>query len=271
MTEVIDVEAIEERGSALDKYIPEIRRTPEQVKVAIESVERLLHDHMREKIDYGKIPGTPKPTLYKAGAERLSRFFGLGAIVEQVRATERWPESDDDQGFLLYTYRVGIGPITPEGVIPIAWCEASANSRERKFVKVPVYEVANTLMKMSQKRAYVGAVLMATNTSDFFSQDLEDLPPEMLGEDKPKPQVKPKPIPTPMTGGLDDMGEGGPEDVVLPWGNKHRGETLGEIMKADPSYLTWLAKALAKKEADGELPDDQVSLKSAVDLIVENL
>jgi len=252
MTEVIDVEATE--MVTLTDYIPEIRRTPEQVKASIESLEALLRDHMRDKIDYGTIPGTPKPSLYKAGAERLARFFGLGAQVEQIRSTERWPEEEDDKGFLLYTYRVGIGPITPHGVVPIAWCEGSANSRERKFAKVPIYDAANTLQKMAQKRAYVGAVLMATNTSDFFSQDLEDLPPELIS--------KHVPIPTPMAGTE-------PEDIIMPWGKKHMGEPLGKIHAEDPGYLKWLKKALIEKEEKGDLPHDQLPLKAAVDALLE--
>lgn len=33
----------------------------------------------------------------------------------------------------------------------------------------------NTVMKMSQKRAYVGAILMATGASEFYTQDVEDM------------------------------------------------------------------------------------------------
>lgn len=34
----------------------------------------------------------------------------------------------------------------------------------------------NTLQKMAQKRAYVGAILIATGGSEFFTQDVEDMP-----------------------------------------------------------------------------------------------
>lgn len=37
---------------------------------------------MDEDIDYGKIPGTPKPTLFKPGAEKLALAYGLAARVE---------------------------------------------------------------------------------------------------------------------------------------------------------------------------------------------
>lgn len=246
MSEVIDVEAIEESSKALatlSDYVPEIRRTPEQVKIAIENVESLVREHMREKVDFGTIPGTPKPSLYKAGAERLARFFGLGAVVEQTRAVENW-----EDGFLLYQYKVGIGPITPNGVVPIAWCEGSANSKEKKYANKPIYDVANTLMKMAEKRAYVGAVLMATNTSDFFSQDLEDLPKEMFHE-----QAQPV-----------AAASGKPEDMVLTFG-KHQGKTLGAIKAESAQYITWLNGQLQAKADAGTLPEEQYALKAAVE------
>lgn len=46
-----------------------------------------------------------------------------------------------------------------------------------KVYAVPNPDVAdqvNTMQKMAQKRAFVGAVLIATNASDYFTQDIED-------------------------------------------------------------------------------------------------
>ena len=61
----------------------------------------------------------------------------------------------------------------------------------------------NTALKIAKKRAHVDAVLTATAASDIFTQDVEDLPPEMLNPAKPegrasdkKPEIPPaKPIP----------------------------------------------------------------------------
>jgi hypothetical protein len=47
-----------------------------------------------------------------------------------------------------------------------------------------VADVVNTLQKMACKRAYVHAVIGATRSSDLFTQDVEDLPPEVFGEPK---------------------------------------------------------------------------------------
>src|SRR5918993_3090889 len=39
-----------------------------------------------------------------------------------------------------------------------------------------IADQVNTIQKMSQKRSLVGAVLLAVNASEFFTQDVEDLP-----------------------------------------------------------------------------------------------
>jgi len=36
-------------------------------------------------------------------------------------------------------------------------------------------DIVNTVQKMAQKRAFVGAVIIATNASEYFTQDLEDM------------------------------------------------------------------------------------------------
>lgn len=55
------------------------------------------------------------------------------------------------------------------------------------------WDLDNTLIKMACKRALVAAVLNGTAASDIFTQDVEDLPPDMLGSKKEEPiDVTPK-------------------------------------------------------------------------------
>jgi len=39
--------------------------------------QEFVRDYMEEGTDYGTIPGTPKPTLYKPGADKLCELYGL--------------------------------------------------------------------------------------------------------------------------------------------------------------------------------------------------
>ncbi len=44
------------------------------------------------------------------------------------------------------------------------------------------YSLVNTLQKMGAKRSYVHAVIAATRSAGIFTQDVEDLPPEVIGQ-----------------------------------------------------------------------------------------
>jgi predicted RNA-binding Zn-ribbon protein involved in translation (DUF1610 family) len=66
-------------------------------------------------------------------------------------------------------------------------------NQETGQVKNPdVAELTNTILKMSQKRALVAAVLIATNASDYFTQDLDDFVTGEIIDGTVKPEM-PKP------------------------------------------------------------------------------
>ncbi|MGB8191044.1 MAG: hypothetical protein WCF67_03950 [Chitinophagaceae bacterium] len=44
-----------------------------------------------------------------------------------------------------------------------------------RIINPNVMDQKNTIMKMAQKRAFVGAILLATGASEFFTQDIEDM------------------------------------------------------------------------------------------------
>jgi hypothetical protein len=159
--------------------------------------------------DYGVIPGTKKKSLLKPGAEKLLRLFGLGA---RNRLADK--EFDRVANFAMYTYRCEVYHLRTNVVI--AECEGSVNSQEVKYrertvwrkkklpngkevsesVKedTPVCDILNTIMKMAQKRALIGATILATSASDFFTQDMEaDEDPEMTkAQETAPPTSEPK-------------------------------------------------------------------------------
>ncbi len=140
---------------------------------------RILRDFVRAElkdgIDFGQIPGTPSPVLFQPGAQKLAGLFKLGSRI--VGSSQ---EIDREHEFAIFTYRIELFHL-PSGVA-VAQCEASANSSESKHQRKKALDILNTLQKIAQKRAFVGAVIMATGASDFFSQDLED--------EKPNPAPK---------------------------------------------------------------------------------
>ena len=71
-------------------------------------------------------------------------------------------------GWICFTQKGGCGAKFSEG-------DNSIESQPRGQVKNPnIADQVNTLQKMAQKRAYVAAVLLATNASEYFTQDIED-------------------------------------------------------------------------------------------------
>jgi hypothetical protein len=119
--------------------------------------------------DFGVIPGTSnKKVLFQPGAQKLARLFNLRC---EKACTDR--TIDKENGFAMFTYKATVF----RGDKIIAECEGSANSAERKYQKQAIPDILNTLQKMAQKRAFVGAILEACAASDFFTQDIEDMVP----------------------------------------------------------------------------------------------
>jgi hypothetical protein len=150
-------------------------------------LREFVKSQLKEGIDndFAKIPGTNKKTLLKPGAEKLMQLFGLGSSL-----TRTLYEIDRNGNFAMIAYKCEVFHLRTGA--KICECEGMANSQEKKYategkwekgpngkdvknqVEKPVYDVINTLMKMAQKRALVGAVIQATAAGDFFTQDMED-------------------------------------------------------------------------------------------------
>ncbi len=85
---------------------------------------------MVENTDFGTIPGTPKPSLFKAGAEKLCTFFGLSPQFILQECIEDWNGTDHrGESFFYYRYKCRLersGRVIGEG-------EGSGNSWESKY------------------------------------------------------------------------------------------------------------------------------------------
>jgi hypothetical protein len=151
------------------------------------AVQEVMKGVMKEGTHFGTIPGTPKPSLWKAGAEVLCMTFRLAPMLESHVTV------DDPEGEWTYSgHRRDGAPIVGNcvgffeveavctihgpGGDPLSRCSSRCNNREAKYRGLSLYDVRNTVQKMAEKRAFVSAVLMATGASDIFTQDIEDFP-----------------------------------------------------------------------------------------------
>lgn len=149
-----------------------IERAISHYSILTEFVSRVL----KEKIDYGIIPGTKKPTLYKAGAEKICQLFNLRPEFTCITQIEDWSgkQHDLDEPLFFYRYRCQLFYPKFNGQ-PVGEGTGSCNSLENKYRGENWrFELVNTVEKMAFKRSLVAAVLVTCGASQHFSQDLED-------------------------------------------------------------------------------------------------
>ena len=164
--------------------------------------------------DYGIVPGCDKPSLLKPGAEKINMLMGVATGYEIMSK-----EEDFDKGFYAYNIRCFLskgGMVICEGV-------GSCNSKEKKYISQDPHSIANTILKMAKKRAYVDATLSLASLSDIFTQDIEDMP-ELAIQSGPTNR--------------DNQGKA-PADIVLTFG-KYKGKTVSEIYSSDKGYFDWM-------------------------------
>lgn len=177
--------------------------TAADVRAQVNLMQDVMQEVMKDGTHYGKIPGTQSKSLYKAGAEKLMATFRLAAK----------PEVEDLSENGEIAYRVTVSLLTANGTFVGAgigecssaeekyswraavhkkeWDATPENRRRVKYyrdgkevqqVRTNPADVANTILKMAKKRAQVDAVITATAASDIFTQDIEDLPEEVVAE-----------------------------------------------------------------------------------------
>jgi hypothetical protein len=160
------------------QVVPELQISIGEAKQRIEMLQQFVKEMMVPGIDFGLIPScSNKPTLFKAGAEKLTDVYGFSKQLEIVNRVEDW-----EKGFFHYEVKVTLvskrnGHIEAEGI-------GSCNSKEKKYKSMDSFSIVNTILKMAKKRAIVDAVLSATRSSGLFTQDIEDFASEPQVENK---------------------------------------------------------------------------------------
>ena len=132
----------------------------------INEFQVIVSKNLKEGKDYGTIPGTLKPTLYKPGAEKILMLLGLQSTYEILDSTRDWKE-----GFFQYQVRCTL----KKGETIITQGLGCCNTKEKKFKNQDAYTIDNTILKIAKKRSQVDASLTVASLSDIFTQDLEDI------------------------------------------------------------------------------------------------
>ena len=206
-TEIIDGEIVEEPGpdylpvpasAAPAQYVPAFALEAAEAHDLVVKLREVQRSVLVAGTDYDTIPGTNKPSLLKPGAERLLQVFGLGHDMVRVEV-----ERDAEGQRIGVTYRCVVFKNYGTDRIQVSSCEGYAGYDEDRFFQAveqlekkeranasryrrapkeekwaePFKAPWNSVVKMAQKRALVGAALQGTGASGLFTQDLEDHAP----------------------------------------------------------------------------------------------
>lgn len=214
--------------------------TAENIRAQVGLIQKVMKAVMKKETHYGVIPGTNKPTLYKAGAEVLLTTFRIAVDPEvddlstgdeiryRIRAIGRHQATGNVVG-------TGIGECSTSEE-KYRWRDAvcqeefDAADEDRKRIKyakakggghytrqqirtVPA-DLANTVLKMAKKRAQIDLTLTATAASDIFTQDVEDMA-DTDGSSDDRPRETQRPAARPKSGGGGGSGTATEKQVGL--------------------------------------------------------
>ena len=115
--------------------------------------------------DFGKIPGTKSPILYKGGAEKIVWAYGVETRYEPETKIE-----DKETGFFFYLFRCEFW----KNGMHITDGYGSSNTRERRNGSASGFDSANSTVKLAKKRALVDGAILIGQLSSMFTQDLEN-------------------------------------------------------------------------------------------------
>ena len=174
----------------------------EYLKQQTRQLEELYRGLMQEGTDFGKVPGSIKPSLFKSGAELLrlrakldphftidnsgtelqNGIFNYQVTCDLLRDNEHIGAGVGSCNSLesKYRYRWVFESALPKGVDKATLPSKKFQAKGRWYVTYRIenenpQDLANTILKMAKKRAFIDAILTVTGASRIFTQDVEDL------------------------------------------------------------------------------------------------
>lgn len=179
-----------------------------EIRQRVNLVQEVMRTIMKEGTHYGTIPGTPKPTLYKPGAEvlcvtfRIAPSYRVDDLSDPITARYRitcigtHQVSDITLGEGLgecssaeekYKWRAALCTEEfdsfHETMRRIKFSKYQGDIQKKIQVRTEAADLSNTVLKMAAKRAMIAMTLNVTAASDIFTQDIEDLPEELRNQD----------------------------------------------------------------------------------------
>lgn len=213
--ETKEIALIEQSRALVEESMTAGVLSDRHIQARVNMIQGAIKGIFKKDVHFGVIPGTKKNTLYQPGADQLLVMFKIAAGEPKVEDLST-PDSIRYRVTVGGTAQIngaflgaGVGecssdeekyrwrrPVcdqefdeTPEDRRREVWKKYNEKLYKQKQVRMNVADVANTVLKMAAKRAKIAMVLTVTGAADAFSQDLEDLSPEVResvldGEDR---------------------------------------------------------------------------------------
>ncbi len=145
---------------------------------------------LHRDVDFGVIPKTKKPSLFKPGAEKVVMGYGL----LQHYFVESAIEEGGKEPFFFYRVRCDLVKVFNGQEYVWTSAYGSANTSEKRNGFNSPFDAANSTLKMAQKRALTAAALSISGLSDAFTQDMENEDfmqnaQKLIDSDKPESPV----------------------------------------------------------------------------------
>ncbi len=163
-------------------------------------------------------------------AQRACPACGVAAI---IKGREEY-----GGGWLCFKKKGGCGAKYPDGD------QAIESQQTGRVFNPDLADQVNTIQKMAQKRSLVGAVLLAVNASEFFTQDVEDMHINMTA------------VVREATADLDEeiraacRALGKTEEQLSGWLRKKYGaDGIGELSESDRREVLTLLQGMLSKRA----------------------
>lgn len=125
---------------------------------------------LKRGVDFGVIPKTKKPSLFKSGAEKICMGYGLLQQYELVQCDSTYGK----EPFFRYLFKCNLVKVVDGKEYVLTSGFGAANSSEKRNGFNSPYDSDNGCVKMAMKRALTAAALSISGLSDAFTQDMEN-------------------------------------------------------------------------------------------------
>lgn len=196
--------------------------TASEIRSHVNRVQEVMKAVMQKDTHFGVVPGSKKPSLYKPGAEVLCVTFRVAPSYriedlsnsDCVRYRVTCIGTHQINGIVLgegvgscssneekYKWRRAICQEefddTPVDRRRVKYSKYQGKVDKTQQIRTEPADIDNTVLKMAVKRAQVAMTLNVTAASDCFTQDIEDLPEELIELERSREQAANPPPPLP--------------------------------------------------------------------------